>query len=379
MSLRPSGSNPQLDEETSSSQWHDIKYTIKTSVILPPMPAIKHAEICYIIAFPDSTDEKSTSTEQIRGLKDAPYFQPVDIDVRTLAEGVEVQVGGVQVSVLRQRYDDYVQIVDCRFQMEHVLSMAVIQQREVIERNLRERFIPVEYQNSGLFEEYVVLLLNKTTPTPEKFIEKNAAQIGRFIRSQREVLDQPELEQILSSRIRYSTQDLTLVDWEGAVIIAENGDYQSDIELLKIGNYQLLRYRMLDELVELMLDKINESFFINKRRPHATHGAVRDIVQHRLEVMLDFERTEQNLLLIGDWYTAKLYTVIRDELYLEEWKTTIRGKLDNLESIVSTIQENFALSFETLMDRLQMVGWVLLLIGYLYLYALDAGWITLPK
>jgi hypothetical protein len=342
------------------------------------MSAIKKAEICYILAFPDPAEESIEPKEQIRGLKDAPYFQPVDIDVRTLGQ-VEAQAGGVQVSVLRQRYDDRIQLVDCRFQMEDFLSMATIQQREVIERNLRERFIPIEYLTNGMYEEYVILLLTKTPPTPEKYLDKNAAQIGRFIRSQREVLDQPELEQILSSRIRYSTQDLTLVDWEGALIIAANGDFQSDIELLKIGNYQLLRYRMLDHLVENMLDKINESFFINRRRPRPTRGAIRDIVQHRLEVMLDFERTEQNLLLIGDWYTAKLYTAIRDEFYLEEWKNTIRDKLDNLEGIVETIQENFALSFETLMDRLQMIGWVLLLIGYLYLYALDAGWINLAK
>jgi hypothetical protein len=321
--------------------------------------------------------EKSTPPEQIRGLKDAPYFQPVDIDVITLGQ-VEVQAGGVQVSVLSQRYDDQIQIIDCRFQMSDVLNISAIQQREVIEKYLRERFIPVEYLTSGLFEEYAVLLFTQLRGTPDKFLDNNAVQIGRFVRSQREVLNQSELEQILYSRIRYSTKDLTVVDWEGAVIIAANGDYQSDIELLKIGNYQLLRYRMLDELVEKMLDKINESFFINKRRPRATRGAIRDIVHHRLEVMLDFERTEQNLLLIGDWYTAKLYTAIRDEFYLEEWKNAIRNKLDNLEGIIETIQDNFALSFETLMDRLQMVGWVVLLIGYIYLYMLDAGWIKFP-
>lgn len=342
------------------------------------MPASKKAEICYILAFPDLAAEAVEPKEQIRGLKDAPYFQPVDIDVRTLGQA-EVQAGGVQVSALRQRYDDRIQLVDCRFQMEDFLSASTIQQREVIKRNLRERFMPAEYLASGMYEEYVILLLTKAPPTPEKYIEKNAAQIGRFIRSQREVLDQTELEQILISRIRYSTQELTLVDWEGAVIIAANGDFQSDIELLKIGNYQLLRYRMLDRSIEEMLDRINESFFINKRRPRPTRGAIRGIVQHRIEVMLDFERTDQNLLLIGDWYTAKLYTAIRDEFYLEEWKNTIGSKLDNLEGIVQTIQENFALSFENLMDRLQMIGWVLLLIGYLYLYALDAGWIHFGK
>ena len=44
---------------------------------------------------------------------------------------------------------------------------------------------------------------------------------------------------------------------------------------------------------------------------------VQRIVQLRLELMLDFEHTDQNLLLIGDWYTAKLYEAIRSELYLD--------------------------------------------------------------
>ena len=341
------------------------------------MTPIKKAELCYIIAFPDPAKESTEPKEHIRGLKDAPYFQPVDIDVRTLGQA-EVQAGGVQVSVLRQRYDDHIQIVDCRYQMEDVLSAAAIQQRGIIEKNLRERFIPVEYQTSGMFEEYFILLLTKTTPTPEKFIDKYASQIGRFIRSQREVFGQPELEQILSSRIRYSTEDLTLVDWEGAVMIAANGDHQSDIELIKVGNFQLLRYRMLDESIEQMLDNINEAFIANRRRPRPTRGAIREIIQHRLEVMLNFERTEQNLLLIGDWYTAKLYTTIRDEFYLEEWKNTIRSKLDNLESIVQTIKDNLAISWENLLDRIQLAMWILLLFGYLYLYFLDAGWLIIP-
>ena len=294
------------------------------------MPPIKRAELCYLLAVPDDVEETSQPKEHIRGLKDAPYFQPVDIDVRTLGQA-EVQAGGAQVSVLRQRYDDYVQVVDCRFQMDDPLSLPSIQQREIIERNLQERFLPIEIQKSGSFEEYTILLFTRIRTTPEKFVDANAAQIGRFIRSQREVLDQPELEQILSSRIRFSTRDLTLIDWEGAIIITANGDFQSDIELLKVGNYQLLRYRMLDQVVEKMLDDINEEFIINRKRPRVTRKALRDIVEHKIEVMLDFERTEQNLLLIGDWYTAKLYNTIRDEFYLEEWKNAIRTKLDNLQ------------------------------------------------
>jgi len=334
-------------------------------------------EICYLIAFPDSEEETRQPAEQFEGLKDAPYFQPIDIDLVTLGEETIV-IEGYAISVTRQRYDGYVQMVECHFDLRDPFAESVLQERTKIQNALQSRYIPEPNRRNGLFEEYSILLVNNAKPTPDKWIEKNALALANFIRSQREVLDQKEIGEILASRSRYSTEDLTLVDWEGAVIIAPNNDFQSDIVLLKIGNYQLLRYRMLDKLIEDMLDKINESFFQNKRRPRATRGLIRQIAEHRLEVMLDFERAEQHLLLIGDWYTAKLYESIHNELYLKDWKESVRSKLDNLENIVETIQENFALSFENLMDRLQMLGWVLLLVGYLYLYMLDAGWIKFP-
>lgn len=186
------------------------------------------------------------------------------------------------------------------------------------------------------------------------------------------------MDEILMSRTRYSAAELTLVDWEGAVIIAPNADYRSDIALLKIANYQLLRYRMLDQSIETMLDKLNETFFKKARRPRPTRGMLRQIAEHKLEVMLDFERIEQNLLLIGDWYTAKLYEAIQTEFYLKDWKENLRTKLDNLENIVQTIKDNLSISWENLMDQVQLVLWLLMLFGYLYLYFLDAGWITIP-
>jgi hypothetical protein len=341
------------------------------------MDSINKAEICYILAFPDPADSTTESREKIRGLKDAPYFQPIDIEWVSLGEEVIV-VEECAIAVTRQRYDGHVQMVECRFGLRDPFGESVLQQRTKIQGALQSRYIPLHRRESGLFEEYTILLVGQAEPTPDEWIEKNALALANFIRSQREVLDKNEMGEILVSRSRYSTQDLTLVDWEGAVIISPNNDFQSDIALLKIGNYQLLRYRMLDQSIEDMLDKINDTFFQKRRRPRPTRGLIRQIAEHRLEVMLNFERAEQNLLLIGDWYTAKLYEIIQSEFYLKDWKDNVRNKLDNLESIVETVQENFSLSFEALMDRLQLIGWVLLLVGYLYLYFLDAGWIEFP-
>ena len=332
-------------------------------------------ELYYLLAFPDNSESKASPAQQFRGLRDAPYFQPIDIDLVTLGEETVV-IEGYAVGVLRQQYDERVQMVECRFDLKDPFAASVLQERVRLQAALQSRYIPPEYRQDGLFEEYSILLVQQAKPSPDQWIEKNALDLANFIRSQRDVFDKSETADTLLSRVRYSKKELTLVDWKGAVIIAPQGDFESDIALLKIGNYQLLRYRMLDRSVEVMLDRISADFLENKKRPlrpGPTRGNIRQIIRHRLEVMIDFERTEQSLLLIGDWYTAKLYEVIRDEFYLEDWKSSVRDKLDNVQNIIGTIQENFSLTWSGLVERVELAGWIILLIGYFILFFMEVG------
>ena len=330
-------------------------------------------ELSYLIAFPDLSEDPSPPVEAFKGLKDAPYFQPIDIKLVNLGEETLV-VEGYAVHIMRQRFDGRVQMVECRFDMKEPFADSALKDRAKLQAALQSRVLPAEYRQNGLFEEYSILLVEDARPAPDKWIDKNARHLARFIRSQRDVFDPGEIADILVSRTRYSARELTLVDWEGAVIIAPEGDFQSDVALLKIGNYQLLRFRMLDESLETILDQISAEFLENKKnplRPGPTRTTVRKIIQHRLEVMLDFERAEQNLLLIGDWYTAKLYEAIRNEFYLEDWKSAVRAKLDNLEDLIETIQENFSLTWSGLLENVQLAGWIVLLIGYFILFFIE--------
>jgi hypothetical protein len=334
---------------------------------------LQNTEICYLLAFPDPGGARSVSPQLIKGFKDAPYFQPVDIRVESLGSD-RFEIGQIPVVATLQCFDQRVRIAECHFKLEDVLSQSTLQQRDLIRAALRQKLVPPDHQASSLFEEYMILCTQDASSPPDRLIDQNAQELARFIRSQREVLDQPEIDEILAARVRYSRNDLTLVDWESAVIIAPEGNYQSDIELMKIGNYQLLRYRMLDRLIEEDLSRISREFHADRRRLlfGPTRASLRRIVSHRLEVMIDFERTDQNLLLIGDWYTAKIYHVIQDQFYLDHWKKTVKAKLDNLEGIIQTIQENFSLSWSGFLEAVQMVGWIILLIGYFVLFAKES-------
>src|SRR5690606_40790524 len=66
--------------------------------------------------------------------------------------------------------------------------------------------------------------LKDAGPSPDQWVADNAHALATFIRSQREVLGEAEIREILASRSRYSAQDLTVVDWEGAVVIAPRSE-----------------------------------------------------------------------------------------------------------------------------------------------------------
>jgi hypothetical protein len=157
--------------------------------------SVLDAQICYLLCFPDPVENSSEPPEQIHGLKDAPYFQPVDISVRTLGQA-EVRAGGEAVALSRQRYDDRIQVVECRFPISDVLNQASIQKRENIESDLLKQLIPSGHLESGLFEEYIVLMVS-TVSTADVFVEGNARRLAHFLRTQREELDEAEIEEIL--------------------------------------------------------------------------------------------------------------------------------------------------------------------------------------
>ncbi|MFT3891719.1 MAG: hypothetical protein QM730_08820 [Anaerolineales bacterium] len=165
-------------------------------------------EICYLLAFPDSEDGTAPAPEEFKGIiKDAPYFQPVDIDLVTLGDETIV-IEGIAVAVMRHRYDDLVQMIECRYDLDDPFAASVFQTRTKIQSAVQSRYIPEPLRRSGLWEEYTILLVKDAKPTPDKWIEKNALTIANFIRSQREVFDKEEVQEILTSRTRYSAEEL---------------------------------------------------------------------------------------------------------------------------------------------------------------------------
>ena len=332
------------------------------------------AQVCYLLAWPYAELTAPASPQAIQPLRDAPYFTPIDVDVSFLGTE-QIVLDGIAVAIRRAAYDRLIQIAECVYALPDALSLDALQIKARIQSELKNRLLAGQANVGDMIEEYTVLLVAVIDGNPDGFLDGNGQNLARFIRSQHEIFDPREIEDILISRVRYSERELTVVDWEGAVILSDEGDFQSDLELMKIGNYQLLRYRLLDQTIERNLETVSQHLHEGARMsllPNRSKRMLRQVIEQRLALILDFEKINQGLLLIGDWYTAKLYRVIYDEFYLDEWAAAIKSKLENLESIVQVMQDNFEFSWSRFLELVQIAGWLLLLVGYFVLFFIEA-------
>lgn len=332
------------------------------------MPPRLDARVVYLIAFPH-TQPVEHRAQAPALTKSAPHFQALDVEIAELGES-ETALQGRPIRVRRQVIDGQVQSVECRYTLEDLLNPASNTVRQAVHLDLRELVLRETGYSGPFVEEYTILCLIEGQPSPDEFVNTHWLALAPLLRSEARAFTHAEAEQVLASRARYADADLTVVDWEGALVIDADGDFQSEIELLKLGNYQLIRYRLLDRAIERSLEALRRELSA-RRRFSLAGGVLRDVLEKRLQLLLEFEKIDQLLLLIGDWYTAQLYRVIVDEFYIDEWKAAVHSKLDQLQSITDTVRENFSVTWQQFLDLVQLIGWLLLLVGYFVLFYFD--------
>ena len=91
---------------------------------------------------------------------------------------------------------------------------------------------------------------------------------------------------------------------------------------------------------------------------------IKELILMRSSSILEFESTERNIRLIGDWYSARLYDLIGKKFHFEEWRLKIQVQLDSIEDIYSLVSGNFNVSVKSRLEMVQLVGWLILMVAW---------------
>ncbi len=309
---------------------------------------------------------ETTEVVESRTQKSGPSYPDV-IPRQKIIKVEKRNVDGLVVDFIVKAYLPDVVVVEATLEMDDILSDTTLEIKRSLIGELRN--ILGEFGCDPKFdEEYSVYCISAYRGDPEGYLSRYGDKIAAFLKNERIALDEEEVRATLSTYLKYGKDDITIVDWDGAFIFDSSGDFDSNIELFEIANLQLLKSRILDYDLDERLEKTLRLVQTPKKLPvirsAEVRRVVREIIEIRTQSILESEAVERNIKLIGDWYSAKLYSLISKKFHLESWKAEIKEKLDTLEDVYTMATENFSVSYRATIEFVILAGWFVLLLLY---------------
>jgi len=218
----------------------------------------------------------------------------------------------------------------------------------------------VQASLAPVVEDYVIFHIESFTEPfdAKQFCSAHGLQIAQILRAERQPLSTEEIEDALAAKISFGIEDLTIVDWNAALLIDREGE---DVRaVLGFANVELLEMRYLDQKLDRALDDVYETLLrpsLNLPRIFGYYStASRRIAELQIDNAILFEGVNNTLKLLGDQYLARVYRLVNKRFHLDEWDASIIRKLQTLESIYEKISD------QATDRRMEVLEWVIIIL-----------------
>ncbi|HLG30600.1 MAG TPA: hypothetical protein VI387_10355 [Candidatus Brocadiales bacterium] len=339
----------------------------------PQYTRVKGRLVSFLVGQTKSRHETAELVES-KTLKSSPNYPDV-LPKQRIIKMEKKFIDSKEVNFLVKLFLPNNIIIESSLEHDDILSDSVFELKKNLIAECKN--ILKEYHGKPVFdEEYTVYCISEYETDPEEIVSKHKDKIVGLLKTEKTPLDEEEIEATLKFNLKYSKDDLTVVEWDGAFCFDPRGDFDSNIELFEIANLQLLKLRMLYSELEDRLHKAAHMLEKTAKRSmlfrsKEIKNALREVVRMRTESILESEAIERNIRLIGDWYSARLYELTSKKFHLDTWKGNIARTLDTLEDLYSMFSDKFTVSFSVTLEFIIIIGWFLLLLGYFSLFFVE--------
>ncbi|MFW9896660.1 MAG: hypothetical protein ACFFD7_12715 [Candidatus Thorarchaeota archaeon] len=224
------------------------------------------------------------------------------------------------------------------------------------------------------YEKYTIFCLTKGISNPKEFVQKEGNYFSALLNGENpnSELSQSQIKKTLDHTFSFLKNDLAIFDFERAIIIDQNSDYEDILLATEIANYQLLELRTLDKLLDRSLaiaeEDIRNFYFKSRRFFRRIKRKVGRLIRLHYDLLFLLENIENVSKLIGDYYLAQIYRHIAELFQLKQWSDSIRHRLETLEDIYNITQSNsnerFLLLVEILLTFIFIMEFILLILDF---------------
>jgi len=243
-------------------------------------------------------------------------------------------------------YENAQLLAESRDRIEHLLSTirASVEKAEI----------------SPFVEDFSIFHIEQFLPAYQanELLHPHAQELAQILRCENERLSDEEVHDATSCRISFGTNDVTVIDWNGAIMV---GQEMEDVRgVLEFANVELLERRYLDQQLDYALDEAYEVLakrsFARTWWPGSFHSDLARIAQLQVDSAFLFERVTNTLKLLGDQYLARVYRQTSQRFHLKGWDESILRKLDTIESIYGKVAD------QTGNRRMEVLEWIIIIL-----------------
>jgi hypothetical protein len=229
---------------------------------------------------------------------------------------------------------------DGRYLREDVRDWA-----EEIRKELRPYAIR-PHSSVGEDEAYTVFCIDAPLKTPdgkllsgEDWLRENRRGLAALLTEEDapENLSDQEAEESTGRYLSYYDQDLSVVDWDAALIVDEPRYRDEIIYIMELANLQLAELEAYDRLLDTAVESLYRD--LGSRRFRRLGFRIEGQLQ---ELRVDMARVTDELSNItkffGDWHLARIYQLVSSRFHLSDWHRTVDDKLKTIDEIYQLLR-----------------------------------------
>ncbi|GEM_PF-6590085 len=214
-----------------------------------------------------------------------------------------------------------------------------------------------KYNADRFLESYTLYCFNEYSD-PDSFIKENKYILAKLLRNQYDDVPEEYINELLKNKIKYSTKDLIILDWDNGIILDKNEDFWEEVDIIELACIRVLNLRVFDNMLSeaiqyftrLQWEKLG--YFRLKRLS-------KDLYLQRISYISYFDSIENVLMLYGDRYYAELYERLCRIFYVNEWIKRVEKKMDMINEIYTMVRQHLT-EFYGLLLEVTIVALILL-------------------
>jgi hypothetical protein len=196
----------------------------------------------------------------------------------------------------------------------------------------------LDERHPPLVEDYLIVEIDRFAAAidAERLVRERSAALASLLLGERRPLSPSETEEALRVRFSYHDDDLTVVQWDTAVVYDRGESARAIEEILEFANSQLLELRTYDALLDHELDgiyKMQPGAPLRSprgRREAEQAATLRYLIVDVLELT---DRSTNALKVVGDAFYARIYRAAAARLGLADWQRQIDTKLASVREM----------------------------------------------